>query len=167
LLGSKGIVQLVYHARVLYLLEIFATFIGVGVLLYALRAGPLGLKLFIVFSALIFSACLARPLAGGTGYQWDVMRGAGNFGRYFFFPMLAFLAALLWLVQTSKTSALRYAAMAILLLMPIGIIQDWQYPPFLDMDFKAFAAAFERSAPGTRFVVYINPDWKMVLTKKP
>jgi len=52
-------------------------------------------------------------------------------------------------------------------LMPIGIFRDWRYRPFLDMDFKGFAAAFERAAPGTKFVVSINPDWEMYLTKKP
>jgi len=167
LLGTKTISQLMYHARILSILEMIATVIGVGIVLYALRSGALELRLFILFSALIFAACLAHPLAGGTGYQWDIMRGAGNFGRYFFFPMLAFLAALLWSVRTAKARTLRHAALAILLLMPIGIFRDWRYRPFLDMDFKGFAAAFERAAPGTKFVVSINPDWEMYLTKKP
>jgi hypothetical protein len=167
LLGTRTISQLTYHARILSILEIIATAIGAAIVLYALRSGALELRLFILFSALIFTACLARPLAGGTGYQWDIMLGAGNFGRYFFFPMLAFIAALVWIVQTAKARTLRYVALAIVFLMPIGIFRDWRYRPLLDLDFKGFAAAFERASPGTRFVVSINPDWEMYLTKKP
>jgi hypothetical protein len=160
--GTKTISQLMYHARILSILEMTATAIGVAIVLYPLRSGALQLRLFILFSALILTACLARPLAGGTGCQWEIMRGRREHS-----PLLAFRAALLWIVQTAKARTLRYLAMAILLLMPVGIFRDWRYRPFLDMDFKGFAAASERAARGTKFVVSINPDWEMYLTKKP
>jgi hypothetical protein len=51
--------------------------------------------------------------------------------------------------------------------MPIGIVRDWRYPPFLDFDFKEIAAVFDRAAPGTKFIISINPHWQMQLTKKP
>jgi hypothetical protein len=167
LLGMSTLVDLTKSVHSLFFFEAMAAVAGLAILFYALRNGPLELKLFISFAALIFAACLSRPLADQPGYQWEIMRGAGNFGRYYFFPMLAFLAALLWLVQTSKTRTLRYAALAVLLVMPIGILRDWRYAPFLDLDFQGFAAAFDRAAPGTRFIVPINPDWQMQLVKKP
>jgi len=91
--------------------------------------------------------------------------GVGN--RYYFFPMLAFFASLLWLAGSSGQAArfARYSALAVLALLPIGILRDWEYKPFVDYDFKAYAADFERAAPGTAVSIPINPDWRLVLVK--
>ena len=81
--------------------------------------------------------------------------------------MLAFFASLVWLAGNPARVAkfARYSAIAVLVLLPIGILRDWKYKPFVDYDFKAFAADFERAAPGTTVSIPINPDWQLVLIK--
>ncbi len=166
LLGTRSLIAFIRHGGPPFVLEAIATAIGVAVLLYALRYGPLELKLFISFAAILFAACLARPLAADPGEQWELMMGAGHFTRYYFFPMLAFLAALIWLVRPQQGRGVRYAALAILLLLPVGIFRDWYYPPFADLDFPAFAEAFKQSTPGTKCTILLNPPgWEMQLTK--
>ena len=152
--------------RLPFAIEVIATAVGLAVLLYALYRGPLALKLFISFAAVLFTACLARPLASDPGEQWEIMMGPTNFTRYYFFPMLAFVAALVWLVQPFQARALRWPALAILLLLPIGIFRDWRYPRYVDYDFSTFVEVFNQSAPGTKCTILINPPgWEMHLIK--
>jgi len=54
---------------------------------------------------------------------------------------------------------------ALLLLLPIGIYQDWRYPPFQDLHFPVYAAQFEQAPAGTKIIIPINPGWSMELTK--
>src|SRR6266478_3489693 len=89
--------------------------------------------------------------------------------RYYFLPMLAFFACLIWLVSRSTAKFPRYAALAILLLSPIGVLRDWKYKPYADFDFPRYAAMFERAAPGTRVIIPTNPTstlWTMELDKR-
>ena len=150
------------------ILELVATSIGLALLLYVLFRGPVGLKLYILFAFAVFMLCLARPLAGPperAQWDWLCVPGVGN--RYYFLPMLAFLAVLLWIAAgTAAPRMLRYLVVTLLLLMPIGIFQDWLYPPFKDFHFQDYAAQFEHAAPGTPITIPINPDWKMELTKR-
>jgi hypothetical protein len=61
----------------------------------------------------------------------------------------------------------RYAALALLALLPVGIYRDWIYKPFPDLNFREFAAAFEQAAPGTEITIPINPvTWRMHFTKR-
>jgi hypothetical protein len=104
---------------------------------------------------------------GGVLEQWEQLQIPGVGNRYYFFPMLAFFASLIWLAANSAAVAkfARYSAIALLMLLPIGILRDWQYKPFVDYDFKAFAADFEKAAPGTTVSIPINPNWRLVLVK--
>jgi hypothetical protein len=51
------------------------------------------------------------------------------------------------------------------LFLPVGICRDWQYKPFIDMNFQDAATAFEGAPPGTTISIPINPNWHMRLTK--
>jgi hypothetical protein len=79
--------------------------------------------------------------------------------------MLSFLAALLWIAAGMAHRKLRYLGVALLLLLPIGVYQDWSYPEFKDLNFKEYAAEFERAPSGTRMSIPINPGWVLELTK--
>jgi hypothetical protein len=149
------------------IVEVVATVLGLTVLLYALRYAPIELELFILFAFGVLALCLARPLAGTPDrpqWAWLCVPGCGN--RYYFLPMLAFLAALLWMAAGAIHRKLRYVGMALLLLLPIGVYQDWRYPAFKDLHFQDYAAQFERSPSGTKISIPINPDWTMELTKR-
>jgi len=137
---------------------------------YTFRRGPMELKVLLCFAAAIVVLALIRPVAstGGEYEQWEELQVPGVGNRYYFFPLLAFFASVIWMASrpTPATRFARFGALIVLALLPIGIWRDWQYKPFVDYDFKAFAADFERAAPGNKVSIPINPDWQMILTKR-
>jgi len=147
--------------------EAIAAAVGMAVMLYVLFRGPFELKLFVLFAFALFALCLARPLAGTPERaQWDWLSVPGTGNRYYFFPMLAFLASLLWIAARANAPViLSSSAAVLLLLLTIGICRDWRYPPFVNYGFQDYATAFERAPSGTKITIPINPDWKMELTK--
>jgi hypothetical protein len=149
-------------------LEFISTIIGIGFLLYALRYAPVELKLFVLFASSVLTMGLINPLAGPpfqAQWFWLCVPGIGN--RYYFLPMLAFLACLVWAASwKSVPTVIRCVATILLLLLPIGIYRDWSYPRFRDFRFKQFAKDFKRVPAGTQFVIPVNPDWLMELTKR-
>jgi hypothetical protein len=157
----------VLHIASRFAIELSFAAIGFGFLLYAARRAPVELKLFILFASSVLALGLINPLAGPpTLPQWLCLSAPGIGNRYYFLPMLAFLGCLTWAVNRSSSPVfIRYFATALLLLLPIGIYRDWSYPRFRDFHFQKFANEFEHASPGTRFVLPVNPDWLMELTK--
>ena len=150
--------------------EVFATVAGLAVLLYALRYGQTELRLFILFAYAVLALALVTPLVGTPDLpNWELMCGPGIDGeRYYFLSMLAFMASLVWMAGRRATPrVLRNFAVALLLLFPIGVCQDWNYPAFEDLDFSYHAAEFEQAPSGTKIVIPINPNsaWNLELTK--
>jgi hypothetical protein len=137
------------------------------ILLYCLRYAPAELKLFIAFSYSVLALGLARPLAGAVDQpQWELLRVPGTSNRYFLLPILAFLTALLWIVNCAKPRTTRCFGTVLLLVCAIGIRRDWHYPAFEDMHFQQYASKFQIAPSGTRIVIPINPPpWTMELTK--
>ena len=166
LLGLKTQSWLI-RLNTVHLVEAIATAAGLLLLLYVLRCGPMELKLFILFAFAVFALSLARPLAGAPDReQWALLCLPGCGNRYYFLPMLAFLASLFWIARpTAARQWLRYSVLALLLLLPIGIYRDWHYPRFADLHFRKYAGQFEQAPPGTKVTIPINPNWSMELTK--
>lgn len=147
--------------------DVISTVAGIVILLYALRFGPIELRLFILFAYAVLALGLINPLAGTPDHtQWYWLTRPGCGSRYYFLPMIAFLASLFW-VAACKTgaAAMRCVALMCLLLLPVGIYRDWQVPPFEDFRFALFAQKFESVPAGTTVVIPINPGWLMGLTK--
>jgi hypothetical protein len=151
-----------------FVLDAVAAALGLGLLFYALRAGPLELKLGILFALGVLTLSLWHPLVGTADRgQWDWLCIPGFGNRYFFLPMLAFLAALLWLAtHPASRREVRYLAIALLLLLPVGICEDWSYGRFIDFHFQKYAERFESAPSGSKVTIPINPDWRMELTKR-
>jgi hypothetical protein len=149
-------------------IDVTAALVGLSVFLYALRYASIELKVFILFAVAVLTLALLRPLAGApdrSQWDWLCVPGVGN--RYYFLPMLAFLASLIWIAgRRSSPKALRNLALALLLLLPIGIWRDWRYPRFVDYHFRQYAAQFENAPSGTEITIPINPDWSMKITKR-
>jgi hypothetical protein len=135
---------------------------------YALWHGPIELKLFVVFGILILAASLKSPLGNlPNAPQWQFLHLPGAAGRYWFFPEVAFLGAILWMVwSTKQPRLLRALAASLLVCMSIGIYNDWCYPRFVNLHFDVYARQFEALPPGTPFTIPVNPSWSMRLTKK-
>jgi hypothetical protein len=157
-----------YSERTSFLLEALATAVGVAVLGYALRYAPWELKLFIGFSFTIFALSLARPIAGAVVQsQWEWLRFPGTSNRYYYLPIISFLAAVLWLVNYAPCRLARISGIALLLFVCIAVRRDWRYPAFEDMHFQEYALKFQAAPIGTRMVIPINPPGvKMVLVKR-
>ena len=137
---------------------------GVAILIWALSVGPLELQCFLVFGFAIFAASLASPLTSPGPSQWEVLFHADG-ARYWLFPMLVFLAALVRLLS-ARTWPLRWAAAAALLACSPGIVRDWRMPAYEDLNFPAHARAFSQASPGTTVTIPINPPgWNMRLVK--
>jgi len=113
---------------------------------------------------------LKHPLASFEAQyqQWQLMEIPGCGNRYYFFPMLAFLAIPIWMLSssTAKSRIPRCAALIILFSLPIGIWRDWHFKPFADEHFRSYAEQFERAAPGTQMTIPIPPWWEMKLDKR-
>lgn len=174
-LGMKTILlmYLVGNRQHLYWIELTACGIGLCIVVYGLWFGPLELKLAICFASLVFGVALWNPLVipESSTPQWELLQFPGLGNRYYFFPMLAFLTCLLWMLRASpsvlRTRVARYVAMAILATLPIGVCSDWVLPRFKDFHFREFAEAFERAPSGSKTVIPLNPTgWRMELTKK-
>src|SRR5215472_9552400 len=170
LLGLRTFIQLYFaHVSYLFLVQVVALVIGLSVVCYAAFYAPLELKLFLLYAATALVLALARPYAivRGNYEQWGLMLTPGITNRYWFFPMLAFLACLIWMVSAARARVARCAALVLLALLPVGMYRDWIYRPFPDLDFREFAADLERAAPGTRITIPINPvTWEMQFTKR-
>jgi len=132
------------------------TLMGLALMFYAVWKGPLRLKIFIVFGWLIAGVSLAKPLASPDQPQWEVMQYPGITCRYWLVPMLAFLAVLVWVMRTRRVPV-KYAVLIVLLLMPYGIISDWNYPRYPDLHFQTYARKFALATPGTTVAIPINP----------
>ncbi len=172
ILGLRTSIQLYYHSHFqsLFYFDAIALAIAIPFVAYALLYAPTQLRLFYLFAGLVLTSALIHPLAsyGGNTPQWELLLVPGCGNRYYFFPMLAFLATLVWMLTDSrvKSRLLRYAALALLMLLSVGICRDWRYKPFRDLNFQDYARRFEQAAPGTQFTIPLNPDWTMELTKR-
>jgi len=170
ILGLRTSIQLFFaHVPWLFVAQAVAMAIGVAIVCYTLWRSPLELKVFIFYAYFSLTLALIHPVAsfGADLPQWQLLETPGVANRYYFFPMLAYFAALIWTATnaTSSVKLFRYGAIAVLALLPIGIVRDWRYKPFLDYNFKSFAADFDRATPGTTVSIPINPDWQLVLVK--
>jgi hypothetical protein len=170
LVGRDKVLHAVLHhgPRFCFFLEATATTIGILVLLYALRYAPFELKLFIAFSFAVLALSLARPLAGSPDQpQWEWLRFPGTSNRYFYFPIMSFMAVLVWLAAGAKPRLMRILGLALLLTCLLGVRRDWRYPALEDMHFPYYAQRFREASRGTSIVIPINPPpWTMELTKK-
>jgi len=151
----------------IFAIEALSCAVGFGFLFYALRTAPIELKLFILFAYAVLALELLNPLAGSPDHpQWYWLNVPGCGNRYYFIPMLAFLASVSFVAIRKKSPRmLRCFAALLLALLPIGMCRDFRYAPFIDFEFKLFAQKFQTVAPGTKVPIPINPGWLMELTK--
>jgi hypothetical protein len=133
----------------------------------ALRRGNRMLRQGVLYGALILAAALVSPVVSATEPQWLAMSKPGAGVRYYFMPMLAWIAILLTLVH-DRLVVIRRLAQAFLLLMPLGIVTDFYYPGMKPTDFADRAREFDLAPVGTSVTFPVHPpDFQppMVLTK--
>jgi len=139
---------------------------GMALVVYAFLKTNRELRLLTIFAALIVVAALLSPVAGENVPQWELLRYPAIGSRYWLIPIFCFLLLLFWTARNAENKIFRLAAAILLVLSPIGMILDWRYPPFKDLDFPKYAAEFDAAPSGSEFAIPINPNWEMKLTKK-
>jgi hypothetical protein len=156
--------------------QLAAMIVGLGMTFYGLWRSPVAVKLGLLFAAAVLAMALVHPVAGPdlSFPQWEYLQIPGRSSRYYFFPILAFYAALLSLGISGKRGSgmerldriLSHVAVGILLVVPLGVYRDWKYPKYPDLGFAKYAAEFERAKPGTTLKIPIVPlGWEMELVK--
>jgi len=150
------------HSYIIY--TVLIAIAGIAVLIYALLRARWELKLFIVFASLVLTAALLHPMAHAP--QWLELLSAWGV-RYWLLPMLAFVSALVWMAGNHNPRAVRFIAVAALLLMSVGIVREWRYPGFADLQFGIYARQFSDLPKGSSLTIPLNPQgWSMTLVKR-
>jgi hypothetical protein len=143
---------------------VLITVAGIAALVYALWRARWELRLLIVFTSIILTAALLNPMAAPP--KWPALLTAWGV-RYWLLPMLTFVATLLWMAGNRSPRAVRFIAVATLLLMSVGIVREWRYPRFVDLHFGAYARQFSDLPKGSSLDIPLNPPgWSMTLTKR-
>ncbi len=146
-----------------------ALIVGLAICLYCTRFVPAEVRLFFLYCCAILAAELRTPLVPATAKPlWAAILEVQSL-RYWFYPSLPFLFAILWCVMFARSRIMRGLAVGLALLLCQGIWRDWRIPPLTNLHFPQQAAAFEAAAPGTQVTIPLNPstdEWYMVLTKK-
>lgn len=165
LVGQKGL-ELLRHARLHNVVVIIVALLGHLALINALVKAPLPLRLFVLYGLFIFCAALLSPLVNLTDPQWPLLLLPGVGGRYWFIPMLAFISVLVWSLRGEGSFISRRLAAFALAVMVLGIVLDWRYPAFKDLNFREHASRFESSHRGTQASIPLNPSgWSIILIK--
>ncbi len=140
--------------------------IGFALLIYGFIKANLELRLLMFFAFLIICGALLSPAASSFIPQWQALQTPGTGSRYWLIPIFCAFILLFYLVRRAEISFVRYACVSLLILSLFGIVSDWKYPRFKDLEFQKHAAEFENAPAGTEVVIPINPDWEMRLLKK-
>jgi hypothetical protein len=148
------------------------TVAGVAVVVAAVWWGPLELKLFNLYAALVLGASLASPVASLTKPQWPHLAIAVGV-RYWFLPTLALLVDLVWLaaqLRPGRRVAAAVAAVAVAVVVVtagLAVRTDFSEPWAAGPDWTGQVARFEAVPAGHLFVFQIVPaGWTMTLVKK-
>jgi hypothetical protein len=142
--------------------------VAVAVMGLATWRGPLELKLFNLFSAMVLAGALVSPVATTRGSQWQALSTAAG-ARYWFLPSLALLVDLVWLCGQAWQGRRMVGALSLVILGVIcllGVRTDFRYPDVLAPAWGPQVQAFERVPPGTAFTFVTRPGWHMTLIKK-
>ncbi len=163
LLGSNGL-----YAHLGYLFFVCAAIGGSAIVMLCFIEAGIEMKLFIIFSAILFIASLVSS-AGRLPYKvsvWELFAVAPGV-RYWFFPSLAFAWSLLWCLR-SRLPVLKVISTCLLMVMCIGIVHDFRQFAFRDLHYAAYVRKFESAPVGTTMSIPINPEgWNMQLVKHP
>lgn len=146
--------------------SILITFFGFAILIYSFLKSKIEMRLLLIFASLIVAAALVSPAISNDIPQWQAMSFPPVGVRYWLVPIFCFLLALFLLARTDKNRVVRIFASVFLIAMPFGIVADWRYAPYKNLDFLRYADEFRRAETSAEITIPINPDWEMRLKKK-
>jgi hypothetical protein len=164
LVGRRTLAGFSFESGPNWIIAVAVVCVGVVIECYVLLKAPPVWKALIVFSFCILGVSLAFPMTKSP--QWPALLASGGV-RYWFFPMLAFIASVVWMLHQRNPRIVRAAALALLLVMVYGIVQDWGHPRPVDFHFSDYVRKFSELPPGSTLFIPINPaGWAMELMKR-
>ncbi|MDR3750952.1 MAG: hypothetical protein P4K94_05640 [Terracidiphilus sp.] len=164
LLGGNGLAA---HASPALLISLLCLAMGgVAIVSICFANSSLVMKLFLLFSSMLFAASIVSPAAyppAGVSI-WELLVEAEGV-RYWYFPTIAFAWSILWCLR-SKAALLKTVSAVLLCLMCFGIVRDWRHPAYEDMHFAEYAKRVEAAPAGTVVTIPENPEgWNLQLVK--
>jgi hypothetical protein len=166
-LGRTGLA--VMPGRGIFLLLVFAAIVGVTITIACFLKSSLEMKLFFIWTGVLFVISLlipnAHPAPGSPDHVWTLL-AKGTGARYWFFPSLVFAWSLLWAVE-SKQKAMKALSLIMLVPMCFTIVLSWEQPLLRNYCFAEYVRSFEAAPKGTVAVIPENPDgWNIRLVKR-
>jgi hypothetical protein len=125
------------------------------------------MRALLVFAAMAFAASLSHPVAFPASGEtaWEVLAGRAPANHYWFLPSLAFAWSLAWCLFCRK-QALQVVAGFLFIVMLLGVVRDYRYPPFPDLGFAQYVQALPK-APQEGLTIPENPaGWRLHLAKR-
>lgn len=137
--------------------------VAAGLSLFALARGPLELKVFLLFSGLLLASSLVR-LEG----MLPLVIAPSGAARYFFIPMLGWLAALAYGLARWRRTPVGIALLGgLAILVLFAAVSSWEYPALPHSNFYRDAAIFSSARPGQTVLVQENPaGWSFTVVKR-
>lgn len=138
-----------------------------GIITYVFIKGPEWLKLCIAYSGILIVAMLAslKPVAGFDPWQGLTNPTGGQ--RYWYIPILIWIGVLMWMALRGPAKVARVIGTVGMLILIIGIVQDWRITPKTDRNFQYYVTQFEKAPSGTKIKIPTNPEgWYVNLIKK-
>ena len=164
LVGRRTLAGVSFESGTSWMIAVVVVCIGVAIECYVLLKAPPVWKAFIAFSFCILAVSLAFPMTKSP--QWPALLASGGV-RYWFFPMLAFISSVVWMLHRRNPMIVRATAWVLMLIMVFGIVQDWGHPRPVDFQFSNYVRKFSDLPSGTTLFIPINPaGWTMKLMKR-
>ena len=163
LIGSSGI-ALVQGREAAVIVGVVGC-IGLAVQIYCVAKAPLPFRLLTLFAAALFLLALIFPRVESVdGTLWHTLLKSPG-AHYWFLSEISFAWAIAWMAAR-ESEIIRLSGRALLLLLCVGIVRDWNRPSIPDLSFSAQAARFAECPPGQVITIPINPaGWNMRLVK--
>jgi hypothetical protein len=139
--------------------------VGTVILILCAISAPVAMRCFLLYSCVLFVAALISPetFPAPGGAAWRMLAVCGG-ARYWFPLSLAFAWSLAYCARGSSR-VIRGAALCLLVMMSVGFVRDFRYPPFEDLSHE-FTKRLEQTPPGTSVALPINPTgWDMRIVK--
>lgn len=165
--GSHGVELLAYKDsnNLLIIYAIVAT--GSFFVFFVFIKASLELRLFIIFSNLIFLSSLFSPNTSAILPQWEAFLIPGVNTRYYFFPIFSFLICLGWgWFNSTRWHNLLVVYPAICILFFAGAFNNWVFPPLDDYHYQKSIQKLDKAGHGEPIAIPTPPSWQMVLYKK-
>jgi len=166
LVGIRGFARLQSWGLWGSISAVIVTIGGLALAFFLFAKASAGVRLIMLYAAMICVTALAWPAVTLEPGQWTVIANHPTALRYWFVPGFALYLGLIYLIFKDGTKAVRCVSAGLLLISLYGVIKDFRIDPLKDLDFKRRAAEFESAPSGTVVTIPINPNWKMELTKK-